>query len=42
MPVGSSIVVDVRDNVSAALIKEINKKEDYPKVGDLASVATTE
>ena len=41
-PVGSSIVVDVRDNVSAALIKEINKKEDYPKVGDLASVATTE
>ena len=41
-PVGSSIVVDVRDNVSAALIKEINKKEDYPKVGDLASVATIE
>lgn len=41
-PVGSSIVVDVRDNVSAALIKEINKKEDYPKVGDLVSVATTE
>jgi len=41
-PVGSSIVVDVRDNVSAALIKELNKEEDYPKVGDLASVATTE
>jgi len=41
-PVGSSIVVDVRDNVSAALIKKLNKEEDYPKVGDLASVATTE
>ena len=41
-PVGSSIVVDVRDNISAALIKELNKEEDYPKVGDLASVATTE
>jgi len=41
-PVGSTIIVDVRDNVSAALIKELNKEEDYPKVGDVASVATTE
>ena len=41
-PVGNSIVVDVRDNVCAALIKKLNKEEDYPKVGDLASVATTE
>lgn len=41
-PVGSSIVVDVRDNVSAALIRKLNKEEDYPKIGDLASVATTE
>ncbi|MDB4737888.1 hypothetical protein OAF75_03525 [Verrucomicrobiales bacterium] len=41
-PVGNSIVVDVRDNVSAALIKKLNKEDDYPKVGDLASVATTE
>jgi hypothetical protein len=34
--------VDVRDNVSAALIRKLNKEEDYPKVGDLVSVATTE
>jgi hypothetical protein len=40
-PLGASVIVDVRDNVSAALIKNLREKEDYPKVGDLASVDTT-
>ena len=40
-PLGASVIVDVRDNVSAALIKNLKAEEDYPKVGDLASVDTT-
>jgi hypothetical protein len=40
-PLGASVIVDVRDNVSAALIKNLREEEDYPKVGDLASVDTT-
>ncbi len=40
-PLGVSVIVDVRDNVSAALIKNLREGEDYPKVGDLASVDTT-
>ena len=40
-PLGASVIVDVRDNVSAALIKNLKVEEDYPKVGDLASVDTT-
>jgi hypothetical protein len=40
-PLGTSVIVDVRDNVSAALIKNLREEEDYPKVGDLASVDTT-
>jgi len=41
-PVGTSIIIDVRDNISAALIKNLKIQEDYPKVGDLASVDTTQ
>ena len=41
-PVGTSIINDVRDNISAALIKNLKIQEDYPKVGDLASVDTTQ
>ena len=40
-PLGASVIVDVRDNVSAAIIKNLREEEDYPKVGDLASVDTT-
>jgi hypothetical protein len=39
-PLGASIIVDVRDNVSAALIKNLKREDDYPRVGDLASVDT--
>ena len=41
-PVGTSIIIDVRDNISAALIKNLKIQNDYPKVGDLASVDTTQ
>ena len=41
-PVGTSIIIYVRDNISAALIKNLKIQEDYPKVGDLASVDTTQ
>ena len=41
-PVGNSIIIDVRDNVSAALIKNLKIQKDYPKIGDLASVDTTQ
>ena len=39
-PLGTSVIVDVRDRISAALIKNLKKEDDYPRVGDLASVDT--
>ena len=40
-PVGRTIVVDVRDNISAALVQTLTVADDVPRVGDIASVATT-
>lgn len=41
-PIGSVIVVDVRDNICAALVQNLNVANDPPKVTDIASVATTD
>jgi hypothetical protein len=41
-PVGTAIIVDVRDNIAAALVKNLNSTDDAPQVGDLATVATTD
>ncbi len=40
-PVGSAVVVDVRENIAAALLKNLISEDDAPKPGDLASVAFT-
>lgn len=40
-PIGRTIVVDVRDNISAALVQTLIVADDGPRVGDIASVATT-
>ena len=40
-PVGQAIIVAVREHIAAALVEEINVKGDAPRVGDHASVATT-
>jgi len=40
-PIGRTIVVDVRDNISAALVQNLILADDAPRVGDIASVATT-
>lgn len=41
-PVGRTIVVDVRDNISAAIVQTLTVADDIPRVGDIASVATTQ
>ena len=41
-PVGRTIVVDVRDNISAAIVQTMTVADDIPRVGDIASVATTQ
>ncbi|MFP6871978.1 MAG: hypothetical protein VCA55_00575 [Verrucomicrobiales bacterium] len=41
-PVGRTIVVDVRDNISAALVQTLTIADDVPRVGDIASVVTTQ
>ena len=41
-PIGRSIVVDVRDNISAAIVQNLEVADDIPRVGDIASVATTQ
>ena len=41
-PIGRSIVVDVRDNISAAIVQNLEVTDDIPRVGDIASVATTQ
>jgi len=41
-PVGRTIVVDVRDNISAAIVQTMTVADDNPRVGDTASVATTQ
>jgi hypothetical protein len=41
-PVGRTIVVDVRDNISAAIVQTLAVSDDIPRVGDVASVATTQ
>ena len=41
-PVGRTIVVDVRDNISAAIVQTLEVADDIPRVGDIASVATTQ
>ncbi len=41
-PVGRTIVVDVRDNISAAIVQTMTVADDNPRVGDIASVATTQ
>ncbi len=41
-PVGRTIVVDVRDNISAAIVQTMTVADDNPLVGDIASVATTQ
>lgn len=39
-PVGSVVIVDIRDNIAAALIKNLNNDADPPRVGDLVKPAT--
>jgi len=41
-PIGRSIVVDVRDNISAAIVQNLEVADDIPRVGDIASVDTTQ
>jgi hypothetical protein len=41
-PIGSLLIVDVRDNISAALVQQLADANDPPRVTDTATISTTE
>lgn len=41
-PIGSVLVVDVRDNICAALVQHLHVSDDPPRVTDTATVSTTD